>query len=87
MRGIGRTLFGRGIFVLARALVVDVLLLARLWRESRVRWLAHMLIFYGFSLLLLFHALENQISANLFRDYASTLNPTCGCATCHSCWC
>jgi heterodisulfide reductase subunit C/nitrate reductase gamma subunit len=78
MRGIGRAILGPGIFRLARALVVDVLLLGRLWRESRIRWLAHMLIFYGFTFLLLFHAFEDQVSVKLFKEYASTLNPYLG---------
>ena len=34
-----------------------------------------MLIFWGFMLLLLMHALENWTSMALFEDYASTVNP------------
>ncbi|MGD9005896.1 MAG: 4Fe-4S dicluster domain-containing protein, partial [Desulfobacterales bacterium] len=38
-------------------------------------WLAHMLIFYGFMLLLLMHALESVISEAIFEEYYSTVNP------------
>jgi len=39
------------------------------------RWLAHILIFYGFILLLLMHAFDQTITASIFPGYASTLNP------------
>jgi hypothetical protein len=44
-------------------------------KEDFTRWLMHMLIYSGFMLLLLMHALENFISAKLFADYYSTVNP------------
>jgi succinate dehydrogenase/fumarate reductase-like Fe-S protein len=40
-----------------------------------MRWAMHMLIFYGFMGLLLFHALDDQITLILFNDYQPTLNP------------
>jgi succinate dehydrogenase/fumarate reductase-like Fe-S protein len=57
------------------ALILDVLLLRRTAGTGRMRWAMHMLIFYGFMGLLLFHALDDQITLILFNDYQSTLNP------------
>ncbi|MEE8316999.1 MAG: 4Fe-4S dicluster domain-containing protein, partial [Syntrophobacteria bacterium] len=44
-------------------------------RQDRLRWAMHMCIYLGFMLLLLFHALDNIITAALFEDYYSTVNP------------
>ncbi len=74
-RGIARTLFSAKLRLLLKAMLVDVLLQARVFKEDTYRWLAHMLIFYGFMLLLLMHALESEITAVLFSDYYSTVNP------------
>ncbi|MGD8723319.1 MAG: 4Fe-4S dicluster domain-containing protein, partial [Desulfobacterales bacterium] len=57
------------------AVVLDVLLQRRIFKESVSRWLAHMLIFNGFMLLLLMHALESVVSEALFSEYYSTVNP------------
>ena len=74
-RGLAGIIFSAKLLAVLKALVVDVLLQARVFREDIFRWLAHMLIFYGFMLLLLMHALESQITEALFTDYYSTLNP------------
>ena len=74
-RGIAGIIFSAKLFAVLKALVLDVLLQARVFREDIFRWLAHMLIFYGFMLLLLMHALESQITEVLFTDYYSTVNP------------
>jgi heterodisulfide reductase subunit C/nitrate reductase gamma subunit len=66
---------GRGAGRLLRALIFDCLIQRRLFREDVFRWAAHMLIAYGFVLLLLMHALDRFVSAALFSDYASTLAP------------
>jgi len=58
-----------------QAFVVDVLLLARTGRQSPLRWIGHTLIFVGFMGLLLFHALDDQITSNFFFGYESTLDP------------
>jgi succinate dehydrogenase/fumarate reductase-like Fe-S protein len=47
----------------------------RILKEDFLRWLMHMLLYGGFMLLLLMHALEKFISAKLFSDYYSTVNP------------
>ena len=74
-RGIARTLFSTGLLLVLKALLVDVMLQSRVFKEDVMRWLAHMLIFYGFMLLLLMHALESEITTVLFADYYATVNP------------
>ena len=75
LQGILATIFSPKIGVLLKIFVLDVLLLRRVYRESLSRWLMHMLIFWGFMLLMLMHALEKWISAPLFSGYYSTVNP------------
>jgi heterodisulfide reductase subunit C len=73
--GIAGVIFSAKIFGVLEALVLDVLCQRRIFKESVSRWLAHMLIFYGFMLLLLMHALESVFSEALFSEYYSTVNP------------
>lgn len=73
--GVIKVIFSLKIFALLEALVLDVLLQRRTLRESVSRWLAHMLIFYGFMLLLLMHALESVVSEAIFSGYYPTINP------------
>jgi nitrate reductase gamma subunit len=58
-------------------LLVDVLLQVRILRDKEVRilWIMHILIFAGFTLLLLMHALGSLLTVSLFPEYQSTLNP------------
>lgn len=74
-RGIGGVLFGPKILPLLKALILEAALQLKLLRADGLRWLAHMLIFYGFMLLLIMHALESVVSEPLFETYYSTLNP------------
>lgn len=73
--GILRVIFSTKILVVLKAIVIDVLLQGRVFKEDIARWLAHMLIFYGFTLLLLMHALGSVITEAWFDDYYATLNP------------
>jgi heterodisulfide reductase subunit C len=75
VKAIFATLFSSRFFVILKVLVVDVILQIRFLREDFLRWFMHMLIFIGFMLLLLMHALDNFISEPLFTDYYSTINP------------
>lgn len=75
LRGCIGVLFSSRILTLLKVFVVDVVFQARVLREDFLRWLMHMLIYVGFMLLLLMHALEAIITVALFPDYASTLNP------------
>jgi heterodisulfide reductase subunit C/nitrate reductase gamma subunit len=73
--GILSTLLSGKIFTILKVLVLDVFCQRRILRESRLRWIMHMSLFWGFTLLLLMHGLEGIITSNLFEDYAATLNP------------
>lgn len=75
LAGLGRTVFSLRIGAMLRALVLDGLLQGRSLRHSGLAWVAHIFLFVGFMGLLLLHALGEQITASLFRDYYSTLDP------------
>ncbi len=70
-----RAVFSPRLGALLNALILDVILQRKLWRDNPWRGAAHVAIYGGFMLLLVFHALESQVTARLFKDYASTLNP------------
>jgi len=74
-KGIAGVVFSAKILTLLKVFILDVLLQTRILKEDFVRWFMHMLIYGGFMLLLLMHALENFVSEPLFADYYSTLNP------------
>jgi heterodisulfide reductase subunit C/nitrate reductase gamma subunit len=64
-----------GLRRLAAAVILDGLFQRRVLKESVWRWLAHQCVFWGFVLLILFHALEKQVSEQVFANYYSTLYP------------
>ena len=74
-RGILGTLFSPKILILLKVFLLDVVLQLRTLRESAYRWVMHLLIYWGFMLLLLMHGLQALISEPLLPDYYSTLNP------------
>jgi len=73
--GLLRVIFSSKILDVLKAIVIDVLLQGRVFKEDPARWLAHMLIFYGFMLLLLMHAMDSVITEAWFDDYYATVNP------------
>ena len=73
--GIIRVIFSAKLLIVFRVILVDVLLQGRVFKQDVARWLAHMLIFYGFMLLLVMHALESVVTEALFSDYYATVNP------------
>jgi heterodisulfide reductase subunit C/nitrate reductase gamma subunit len=73
--GILKVIFSPKFLQVLKAITIDVLLLGRVFKEDIGRWLAHMLIFYGFMLLLLMHALDSVITEAWFNDYYPTVNP------------
>ncbi|SPD76274.1 conserved membrane hypothetical protein [uncultured Desulfobacterium sp.] len=75
IKGILSTLFSPKIVTLIKVLVLDVVVQQKILRQDKMRWVMHMCIYLAFMLLLLMHALEQYISANLFSDYYSTVNP------------
>jgi heterodisulfide reductase subunit C/nitrate reductase gamma subunit len=74
-RGAASALASRRVFRVFGAFFVDVLLLRRLFANEKLRWLAHLLILLGFTLLLLMHALAAVVTAKLFQGYQPTLAP------------
>ncbi len=68
-------LASRRVFHVLGDFVLDALLLRRLYANERLRWLAHLLILTGFTLLLLMHALAPVVTETLFPGYQPTLNP------------
>ncbi|MGM0452309.1 MAG: 4Fe-4S dicluster domain-containing protein [Thermodesulfobacteriota bacterium] len=75
LRGIFRTVFSLRIFKLLYTMVVDVVFQFRILKISPLRWVMHFSIFAGFVLLLLMHALEDEVSRSLFSVYEPTINP------------
>jgi heterodisulfide reductase subunit C/nitrate reductase gamma subunit len=74
-KGILGVIFSTKILTLIRVFVIDVALQHRILKEDVLRWVMHMLIYAGFMLLLLMHALGSIITVRLFDEYYSTLNP------------
>ena len=75
LRGTAATLVSRRVPDVLGAFFLDVLLLRRLFATAKLRWLAHLLIVVGFTLLLLMHALAPLVTAQLFPGYQPTLDP------------
>ena len=74
-RGAASTLFSRRVFHVVAALFLDVLLQRRLYANDKTRWLGHLLMFFGFMLLLVLHALAPVVTEQLFSGYESTRAP------------
>ena len=75
VKGTVKVVFSSKIFRLIKAFILDVLLQRRALKENFLRWLMHMLLYGGFMLLLLMHALDSFITAKLFSNYHATVNP------------
>jgi heterodisulfide reductase subunit C len=75
IKGILGVIFSHRLLILIKSFIVDVIFQYRILKEDFLRWLTHMLIYGGFMLLLLMHALENIITVSLFSEYYSTINP------------
>lgn len=75
LRSLLSTVASDRIVTLGKSFVADLLLQQRISQKSWLRWTAHTLIFSGFILLLLMHAMEAVVSQKLFAGYESTLNP------------
>ena len=73
--GLFSVLFSRYIFRLIRTFFFQVIFQGHILKKDSWRWLMHFNIFAGILLLVLFHALDGQITANLFSDYYPTVNP------------
>jgi len=74
-KGVLKVIFSVKILTLIKVFIFDVVFQRKILEENFLRWLMHMLIYGGFMLLLLMHALDKIITIHLFSDYNSTLNP------------
>ncbi len=70
-----KTLFSRKIVAILSTLAADVVLQRRIFKQSFIRWIMHMGLFYGVVLLIGMHVLDDVTLARLVDDYASTQNP------------
>jgi heterodisulfide reductase subunit C/nitrate reductase gamma subunit len=75
IRGIILTILSPKLLTLAKVFLLDCVLQRKLLRESFRRWLAHTLIYWAFTLLLLMHALDTFVTSAIFPDYYPTINP------------
>ncbi|SPD72855.1 conserved membrane hypothetical protein [uncultured Desulfobacterium sp.] len=75
LKGALGVIFSVKIFTAVKVFVLDVMCERRILKEDLLRWLMHMMIFYGFMLLLLMHALDNYFSEPFFSNYYPTVNP------------
>ncbi len=73
--GVLSKVFSANLLTLIKVFLLDVILQYRILKEDFLRWFMHMLIYAGFMMLLLMHALEKLISESLFTEYYSTINP------------
>ena len=63
------------LIVIIKSKILNVIFQLRILKESKMRWIMHMLIFIGFILLLVMHALGSVIMEHVADDYYSTVNP------------
>jgi len=75
LMGILTTIFSVKVFILLKVFIADVIFQIRTLKEDPWRWLMHILIYWGFMLLIMMHALDQMVTQRLFSDYYSTLNP------------
>lgn len=73
--GIIRSLFSLKSLRIMKVFWVEVIFQARVLREDFLRWLMHMCIYSGFTMLFFLHALDNLVISRFYPGYAATLNP------------
>lgn len=75
LRGIISSVFSLKLLTLLKVSFLEVLFQSRTMKEDRFRWIMHLFIFGGFTVLLLMHALGNIITIHLFSEYYPSINP------------
>ncbi|NVM21471.1 MAG: 4Fe-4S dicluster domain-containing protein [Desulfobacterales bacterium] len=75
INGIILTILSTKILTLAKVFLFDCILQRKVLKEDFFRWLAHVLIYGPFMLLLLMHALGEFVTSAIFPDYYPTINP------------
>jgi len=73
--GIIGVVFSRKVLTLFKVFFVEVIFQRTVYREDFLRWLMHMSIYSGFTMLFFLHALDTYLVAPFFNGYASTINP------------
>ena len=68
-KGVLGTLFSLKVFTILKVFILDVIIQRRILKKDILRWTMHMLIFYGFMILLLMHALDNYFAEPFFSEY------------------
>lgn len=71
LSGMKGVFFGGKVLLLLRVFLCDVILQLRTYRVDRYRWLMHVLIYWGFGLLVVTHAFGKVV----FGEYVSTVMP------------
>jgi len=75
LKALPGVIFSPKIFIVLKVILFDVLFQYKILKQDVLRWVMHMLIFWGFTLLFFMHALETIVSAQIFSYYFSTINP------------
>lgn len=75
MSAVVRVVFSRKSLAILAALTADVVFQRRIFKQSLIRWIVHMALFYGFVLLVVIHALGDLTLARLAPDHVVTRNP------------
>lgn len=76
-RAVLSSVLSGNIISIIKVFFVDVLFQARILRDNKdvLAWIMHICLFWGFILLLVFHALDKYFATAISPDYQSTLNP------------
>ena len=75
IKGMFLTFFSKKIFIILKVFFLEIILQKKVLQEDFLRWFMHICIYYGFMLLLVMHAFDEFITASIFSDYFSTINP------------
>ena len=75
LKAIIGVVFSPKIVTVLKTILLDVLLQYKILKQDVLRWIMHMLIFWGFMLLFFMHALETVVSDAILPSYFSTVNP------------
>jgi nitrate reductase gamma subunit len=76
-KGILASIFSAKLITILKVFFVDVLFQVRILKDKKdfLGWIMHLCLFWGFLLLLIFHALDKYIATAISPGYQSTLNP------------
>ena len=75
LKAAARVLFSKQFPSIVIALIADIVFQRRIARQNIMRWAMHMVLFYGFIILILLHAMDGWTVAHWDDEYASTRNP------------